>query len=542
MPLPKLATSSSRITRGTWLLLAASAVIVIALKLITADRPIARDVMLYTVIGHEMMEGRELYTDLFEHKPPLFLALFGIANTIVGYGQPAITFLGIACSLATLAGVFYSAKQMGRTNSAGIFGAFSWALLSNDVNMYAHQPMPECFINACMIWSFGLFLTLHSRKIQLIKCLTIGICLMMASQVKQPVVIIAAGWAVVHLATRINEPRERLRRLGQLAIIGSVGAVSWLGLFVYFTAVGRYQIFYDSIFTYNRHYAGFPDSPTGIIYGMKIIWWNLQNGLRLHRLFPAFLWMTAPLFIASMTAIVPGLLRGNRRNWLMWGSYLAMTFLLVTLPGRGYNHYYMVYLPVFITGVAGCLSIINERLRPSPKIKALVAVVVVSICTLAFNCIYQLVSSTTVWERVGYAAHFQTVSRLSEYIDKALLPDETLYVWDYQPAFYVLPHRRPPVGVFYNQHALAGPMANELTSRVLDMMKNAPAEVYIIDDANRPLMNDLSKEAHPVYDWIRRNAREVDVPDSAPYGIYVLNDGPLAKRIEAGQVKWNYAK
>lgn len=548
MPMPQTTThsspsltspapSSSRLALG---LVALAVVITIGLKLITADRPIARDVMLYTVIGHEMFEGRELYTDLFEHKPPLFLTFFGVANLIAGYGKPAILLLNLACALATLTGIYSAAKHLGKSPWAGAFAALSWALVSNDVNMHAHQPMPECFINACIAWAFALFLKLDSKKIHMGLCLVIGTLLMIASQVKQPVVLLAGLWSLVHLFSGTVEPGERKRRILQIIAIGSVGAVTWAGMFIYFIADGRGKMFNDALFTYNKYYAGFEDPNGGFIYGLKVMWWNFNNGMLPRRLFPSLLLMMLPLFLASLFAAHLGLRRGAFRSWAMWTMYFVGTFLIVTSPGRGYPHYYLIYLPVFIAGGAGLFAALDQKYPQLTASRMKYGVAAVSLAALAVSCVYQLTSDQTAWSRPGFGAHYTTVERLSATIDAALLPEESLYVWDYQPAFYVLPQRKPPAGVFYNVHAMKGPLVEELTGRVMRMLESKRPEVIIIHEDELEKMNDAAAKLHPVYEWIRSHAKAVALPDAAPFVVYVRTGGPLEKRMASGLVKWNW--
>lgn len=532
---PSLASTtpdSSRLALGGFAL---AVIITIVLKLITMNQPIARDVMLYTVIGHEMFEGRELYTDLFEHKPPLFLTVFGVANLVAGYGKPAILLLNLLCALATLTGIYSAAKHLGKSPWAGAFAALCWALVSNDVNMHAHQPMPECFINACMAWAFALFLKLDSKRMHLGLCLLIGTLLMIASQVKQPVVLLAGLWSVVHLFCGAVGPGERKRRILQIIAIGSVGAATWAGMFVYFTAVGRGKMFNDALFTYNKFYAGFEDPNGGFIYGLKVMWWNFNNGLLPRRLFPSILLMMLPLFVASLIAAPLGLKRGAFRSWAMWVMYFAGTFFIVTSPGRGYFHYYLIYLPVFIAGGAGLFAVLDGKFSASSAKRIKQVVAVVSLLALAVSCVWQLTSSETVWARTGYGAHYTTMERLSAQIDEVLLPEETLYVWDYQPGFYVLPQRKPPAGVFYNAHALKGPLVDELTGRVMRMLESKPPQVIIIHEDELVKMKEPGVKMHPVYEWIRTNTQQVALADSGPFVVCVRKDGPLEGRIKEGK-------
>src|ERR1044071_3658617 len=73
-------------------------------RLHTLHEPLERDITLYAVISHEMLYGRQLYSDLWEHKPPAVFLTFGAAERIVGYGPYAIYLLGVISAVATMLG------------------------------------------------------------------------------------------------------------------------------------------------------------------------------------------------------------------------------------------------------------------------------------------------------------------------------------------------------------------------------------------------------------------------------------------------------
>jgi hypothetical protein len=41
----------------------------------------------YAVIAHEMLDGKQLYSDLWDHKPPGVHVTYAVAELLAGYGR-----------------------------------------------------------------------------------------------------------------------------------------------------------------------------------------------------------------------------------------------------------------------------------------------------------------------------------------------------------------------------------------------------------------------------------------------------------------------
>src|ERR1700682_400186 len=86
-----------------WMMAAALAVLgrvlgglIVLERLHTYAEPLDRDVGTYVVIAQAMRHGRELYTDLFDHRPPLVFILYALAQALVGTGAPSVFLLSVA--------------------------------------------------------------------------------------------------------------------------------------------------------------------------------------------------------------------------------------------------------------------------------------------------------------------------------------------------------------------------------------------------------------------------------------------------------------
>ena len=85
--------------RITVIVLIALAAFIVAQRLQGYRKPIQRDVSIYAVIGHELLRGRPLYSDLLELRPPAVMVTFAVGEAIVGYGRHTIFLLYVTATI-----------------------------------------------------------------------------------------------------------------------------------------------------------------------------------------------------------------------------------------------------------------------------------------------------------------------------------------------------------------------------------------------------------------------------------------------------------
>jgi hypothetical protein len=148
--------TSTTSARRTWpaLALLGLALVIATARLHTYHEPLERDITAAAVIGHEMLAGRSLYADMWDHKPPAIHVTHALAILLAGYGPGAVYLLNIVAAITTLGGTYLAASAVGGV-VAGLWGAVFWTLVSGDLWLQANQPNAEVFINACVAWAFA---------------------------------------------------------------------------------------------------------------------------------------------------------------------------------------------------------------------------------------------------------------------------------------------------------------------------------------------------------------------------------------------------
>src|SRR5262249_53966928 len=147
--------------RAAVAVLALLGVLVALARLHTYDEPLERDLTTYAVIGDELLHGKALYSELWDHKPPAVHATYAVAEFLAGRGPAAVYWLGVAAAVLTLIGVYRAGRLLPQEHgfrgvSAGLWAAAFWASICSDLRLEANQPNTEVFINAAAVWSFVL--------------------------------------------------------------------------------------------------------------------------------------------------------------------------------------------------------------------------------------------------------------------------------------------------------------------------------------------------------------------------------------------------
>src|SRR5581483_6247115 len=123
----------SSVNRGAaWTLLVLFAALIVAERWHTRDEPVETDLGIYAVIGHGLLEGRFLYADLWDRKPPAIHLTYAAAEVLAGYGPQSILLLNVAAALATMLGAYKAGSACGFGYVGGLAAAGFWTIVGGD--------------------------------------------------------------------------------------------------------------------------------------------------------------------------------------------------------------------------------------------------------------------------------------------------------------------------------------------------------------------------------------------------------------------------
>jgi hypothetical protein len=486
------------ISRRVLLTLVVLAALIAAARLHTYHEPLERDVTGAAVIGHELLLGRALYADMWDHKPPALHVTHAVAITLAGYGPGAIYLLNIVAALTTLLGVYAAASAAGGV-AAGLWGAAFWTFVCGDLWLQANQPNTEAFINACLVWAFALLVRAGSRPATA-RLLAVGALFALGSLYKPIVVAPAAMLALAHLAAPPTGESRR-RALVDVCLLAAVGAVAWLGTFAYFAAVGRFSDFYQAVFVYNRFYSG-------------SVLRNLVAAAAPDALVPGILAIAAPLALLTLAGGIRAAIVGPGRPWLYLAALVVGTELAIALPGQFYPHYYQLWLPPLSVGAGWALAAFARMTRIPRWAPHAVGAAVLLLLLSQQLPLYQVPAET--WARLKYGELFVSEDHLGRELGALLAPGETFYEWGAETGLYFRSHRSPPSGAFYVFPLLAGPAAGPLAVRAVADLERRPPTMFVV---NKGVMFG-GRIRHPILNWAE--PRYVAMAGSGDRGTFTL--------------------
>ena len=488
--------------RKTWAVAATFAVlggIIVLERLHTYAEPLDRDVGTYVVIAQAMRHGRELYTDLFEHRPPLVFVLYALAQALVGTGAPSVFLLSVVAALATGLALYAAA---GADWLVGLWAAAFWALICADLPLQANQPNTEVFMNVALAAAFACLLRVGPKAADP-RILAAGTCLAAAALLKQSVLPITACLALAHLAKPVPGSSRRAALVQAVAILAVTGAAIAV-LLGYFAAAGRGKDALDALVVYNQSYAG------SIIS-------NIYEGIQPARLYPYVLGHTLPLLLVAAAAASRVLRRPSRRAVLL-GAWLFGTAISVALPGKFYPHYYQLWLPPLCLAAAWSARSLGRWLHRGPHAgNAVAAAAAVALAAYQWP---EFRRPPDEWSRAKYGDVFVQSRDLGTELAGMLGPDEALFQWGNEPELYVYTNRLPPTGVMWAEDVRDGPLRVPLSTRMLAQLSVAEPDL-IVARRDQPLptgalghwfaeryrRHPSLQDRHRFTFWVRRGGR-----------------------------------
>ncbi len=457
------------------------------LRLHTYNEPRSYDVTYFAVVAHGLLHGQKLYSQLWDNKPPAPYLTYAAAELLFGYGRLELYMLGFIAAVTSLWGIYVAVFGMTRNRAAATWSAIFWVVISSGLQFDANEPNCEVFVNACVTWMIALLVSKRGALMSTRRALLIGALFALASLYKPFFILHALLFAVIYVCLGgRSKCRQAILDVSKMA---GVGAATWLATIAYFAATGRWRIFYDSNVTYNNFYSPHP----------------------LLEMANATSYFVPPVseqwsrYAALLALLALGLLLGrsssDRYSRWMLCSFAIATYMAVAIPGKFFNHYFQLWLPV--VAMAAGWSI--DRLGSSP-ISRYCRVSVVASCALGIVIACQLPDYRLTPEQSSeryYEQCIVEIYRTSSIVESLLRPGEQLLQLGDNPAFYFLGHRTSPTGVLFAYH-LSGPLRSTLCARLIDDLQRSRPEIVVVDSSaqqflgDRQLQSILSEQYEPI--------------------------------------------
>ena len=481
-------------------------------RLYTYREPLERDVTTYAVIAHEMLAGKALYRELWDHKAPAIHVTYAAAELVAGYGRNSIFLMNVSAALATLFICYWAGTLAGGGRVGGCFAAAFWAVSCGNLALEANQPNTEVFMNVFLAGGFALFARAGTKNLGTCVAFAAGMLFAIASLYKPVVIVQPALLAFAFISSSGRQFRKRA--CVDVLVIAATGIVMWAVVFGYFFARGSGAAFAEAVFGYNRYYSS------------NLAHQALNNFKGWMASSPEVLLVLLCGAILAVIGIVLGLMSGQKRRWVLLLAYLISSEIAVLLPGWPFPHYYQLLLPAIAIGAGWSIEHLKHAVRP--RFSSLpYAAGGVACAAIALIQLPNYFLSPDDWSLKKYGSVFVETEQLADKIDDLLPRGETFYEWGSETGLYFAHGRRPASGITFAFPMLGGPLKEELSVRLIEDLKRAQPELIVADV---PTMT-LTEREHPVLVWFRENYKAFARTDN--FLLFARNGSNLERRMAA---------
>jgi 4-amino-4-deoxy-L-arabinose transferase-like glycosyltransferase len=385
------------------------------------------DEQIYAVVGQEMLHGGLPYLNAVERKPPLLFAVYAAVLGTTGHRNwPALHFVAIAWTLATMAGLSLMVQaRFDRETGLVAAGLYALYLMWGDNRNLAFNG--EMLMNLPIV--LAVLLTLApGRGRRRPELLAAGMLIAIGALLKQP-----AGIAGLPLGLYVLSPGYRRTRghtvctslwHGAQLALGFGGALAVAGV-----VLARIGILHETLYWSILAHLD-PVGPSTWQYWKKA--------------FPTtgfFVLETIPLWLGAAASFIPGPAekswgRYPTERWAL-GVLLAASLFGVSVNGQFLVHYYLQLLPPLAMLAAPGLALVlmedsPDRI-PLPKRATLIG------WLAGTAVVFSAVAVVGLW-------HQRQDSAAGAWVRQHSGPTDRLYVWgqgDRKTGMYLDADRRP---------------------------------------------------------------------------------------------------
>lgn len=438
------------------------------LRLMTLHEPIERDLDIYATIAAGLLDGRSLYSDLLDIKPPGIFLVYTAFQAVVGGG--AMLFFCMGAFFSALCGVALFMLIQARTGSRMLAwaGLLLWLPLSMDLYLQANQPNAEVVMNALVALGVALSVAFNRSVPALLGA---GICFAFATFVKQALGPLVCLLAIVLASQSFSSRSEWFKRFVWLL---APSAILWLLAWAWFYAGGRGELFMHLILRYPQEYAE--------MLGTSLAS-NLGAGLGAKALGPkGATGLVSILMIVVALGVVALALCRRRFDAALVAAWALGVWFAVAAPGHFHAHYFQLWLPLAV--VASFLTIAEIQGRGKFALIAAWILGVGLFGLVAVRAAQQWPLPAEQWSREKYGSHFTEYEAFARNLIPMLRDDETVFVWGVQPAVYRILDRKEPTGIaniWLTLPSYGGSYAPRWTDQLMRDLGSPPPDVIVVD-------------------------------------------------------------
>ncbi len=433
---------------------------------------------IYEVIGFALNNGRQLYTGIWDNKPPLLYIVYGLFDGI----QPLVRIASFLAGLGAVFVFYFLAKKLfekhDRRNFITFLTTAVFAFLFATPLIEGNIANAENFMVLPILLSGFLILRFidkeHEKKMDR-TLLMPGLLLGIAFLFKVVAVFDFGAFFLFLFIINYKSLKKIAIQIPPLLIFSAGFFIPFIATLFYFLLKGEGSTFIQSAFLSNVGYVG---------YGNKFI---IPQGLLILKL----------ILLGGFVSFLFGMREKISRNDIFISLWLAFSIFNVLFSQRAYTHYVLVLIAAASLSIG--LVAFQKKYRVLIGGIVFICLLLIAIYFSLFtriskfffgyygNYISFFVGQKSVENYIGF---FDKKSvrdyNLSNFLKTALSPNDNIFIWGNNGQLYRLAGKLPPGRFIVAYHITAS--AKTITETSADITRNPPQYIILMPEmTNIPL-------------------------------------------------------
>ena len=323
----------------------------------------------YLSIASDLNYGRELYTQAWDHKPPLIYWLYALLLKISGGEYWIIPFFNFLLGLVTVILIYkvskYFLKKLETSYFITLLAALGFGFGFFEAGVFNRENLFIPLILAT-IWLFLNFKNRYSDWI-------VGGFLVLSGLVKAHAIVELIGFFGGYLIFNWSKIKSILPRFLNIAL-GS-GLILLISI-SFLASKSDFGFSLQSIFGYNAGYIQSKNTEFAQLLGIPLFNGKLYATDRIG--ISGFQWRLIVFLVASVLLVLYRLQASKIKKWWLLCFWFCFSWFAVVMSGRSYSHYFLQILPLllilfgllweFLTELEPKLNLNDKILKLIPKL------------------------------------------------------------------------------------------------------------------------------------------------------------------------------
>jgi 4-amino-4-deoxy-L-arabinose transferase-like glycosyltransferase len=325
--------SNTKASFWTWdvFVLGALVLFVLMVRVNLLSVPFERDEGGFAYIAYQMIEGKQLYVDLYEIKPPLLYMTYALFITIFGHSVEGIHTGLLLFDVAYIILLFFFARSF-FDKTVALVASFAFAILSLSPNLLGFAAHATHF--AILPGLGGIMLLMKAleednKKLFFWAGLAFGAAFLYKQQVIH-FMLFGGVYTIIDFARKKPSNWKNWFISEVILVLGSVLPYALVVLFMIIT--GRFDDFWFYTFTWPSEFA--TSSETGAS------WYIFDLQIKNVMTNQEWLWYLAPAGLVALFVVE------TKNQWRIFAGLFTLFMSLSVATGfHFYQHYFVVLIP-----------------------------------------------------------------------------------------------------------------------------------------------------------------------------------------------------